>query len=100
MKDQYDVLNPWAEVDPAPLKSISAPVSDLAGKRIGLFCNSKRSTPFIMTVVERRMKERFPTAEFSRFHFPWYQDITGTPDEAKLAEWVKGVDVVISAVGD
>lgn len=100
MSAHYEVLNPWAEVNPAPLKGISAPVSDLAGKRIGLFFNSKRSTPLIMTVVERTLKERFPTAEFSSFHFPWYQEVAGSSDEPRLAEWLKGIDAVIGAVGD
>lgn len=100
MNEHYEVLNPWAEVDPAPLKSVSPPVSDLAGKKIGFFCNSKRSTPLMVNVIERKLKERFPAAEFSQFHFEWYRDIAGTPEEARLAEWVKGVDVVISAVGD
>jgi len=36
---QYEVLNPWADLDPVPLRGISPRVTDLAGKTIGLFRN-------------------------------------------------------------
>jgi hypothetical protein len=100
MSGSYEVLSPWAEVDAMPMKGVSSPLPNLAGKKIGLFFNSKRSTPLIMAIVEQKLRERFPTVEFSRFDYVWYQDINGTPDEARLTEWVKGVDAVVSAVGD
>ena len=34
---QYEVLSPWAEVDPIPLRGISPRIKTLAGKKIGLF---------------------------------------------------------------
>ena len=40
---QYEVLSPWAEVDPIPLRGISPRVDTLAGKKIGLFANFKRA---------------------------------------------------------
>ena len=99
MSDQYEVLNPWAEVDPVPMRGLSPRVSDLAGKKIGLFVNGKRASRPIMTVVEEKLKERFPTAEFSYFSSSGNREVAGDPD-AKLEEWVKGVDTVISAIGD
>ena len=100
MTDQYyEVLNPWAEVDPIPLKGISPRLTNLNGKRIGLFVNGKRASRPIMKVVERRLKERFPTAEFSYSAPSGNREIAGDPD-AKLTEWVKGVDAVVAAVGD
>jgi hypothetical protein len=53
-----------------------------------------------MTVIERKLKERFPTAEFSDFRFPWNREIIGTPYEADFISWLKRIDAVISSVGD
>ena len=100
MSEQYEVLNPWAEVDPAPLRGISPRVSDLRGKKIGLLFNGKRASQPMLTVVERELKARFPTAEFSYFGPTGNQEVTGGPQQAKFEEWVKGVDTVVSAVGD
>ena len=100
MNSQYEVLNPWAEVEALPLCAISPRLNELSGKKIGLFVNHKRAAPLIMSVVERELRKRFPTAEFSTFRFPWNNEIAGTPYEADLIEWAKGVDAVVSSVGD
>ena len=98
---QYEVLSPWAEADPVPLKGISPRVADLAGKKIGLLCNNKRAAPPILTVVERELKKRFPSSEIS-----WYRGQTFSVSEferdniAKFEEWIKGVDAVVAAVAD
>ena len=52
-----------------------------------------------MTVVEEKLKERFPTAEFTYSKPYGNREIAGDPD-AKLEEWVREVDTVISAIGD
>jgi hypothetical protein len=95
----YEVLRPWADADPIPLKGLTAPrVTDLAGKRIGMFINDKRAAPPIRVVLERKLKERFPTCETSWFnsHGLMVQGKGGPT----LEEWVKTVDAVILAVGD
>ena len=101
---QYEVLSSWAEADPIPLRGLKAPrITDLEGKKIGMYCNVKRAALPMMTVVERKLKERFPTSEFS-----WYMDeMYGMVDEAtepqkraKFEKWIEGVDAVILAVGD
>jgi len=53
----YEVLSPWAEADPIPLKGLSPRLDDLAGKKIGLLCNNKRAAPLILNVTERILKE-------------------------------------------
>jgi hypothetical protein len=98
--NHYEVLSPWAEIDPKTMRGISPRISELAWKKIGLFYNGKRAAHPIMNVVEQKLKERFPTVETSHFTFPENRDITGTEEEAKLKEWAKGVDAIISAVGD
>lgn len=40
----FDVMSPWAETDPQPLQGISPRLSELHGKRIGLFANYKRAS--------------------------------------------------------
>jgi len=95
----YEVLRPWADADPVPLKGLTAPrVTDLAGKKIGLFVNDKRAAPPIRTALERKLKERFPTCETS-----WY-NAHGLALQGKVVpeyeEWLKTVDTVVLAVGD
>ena len=98
---QYEVLSPWAEVDPIPLRGISPRVTNLTGKKIGLFRNFKRAARPILTVVESKVKERFPTAEFSWFDSTAANVLeTETENKKKFEEWAKGVDAVVAAVGD
>ncbi|MBI4295683.1 MAG: hypothetical protein HY667_01055 [Chloroflexi bacterium] len=97
---QYEVLSPWAEAEPKPLRGITPRVTDLTGKRIGLFVNYKRAARPILTVVSDRLKKRFPTVEFSDFVFRENYDVAQTPDKERFEEWLKGVDTVIAAVGD
>jgi hypothetical protein len=97
---QYEVLNPWAEVDPVPLKGISPRLTELEGKKIGLFANGKRASKPIMTVVEAKLKERLPNAEFSWFFFRQNREVADTPEWASFEDWVKTVDTVVSAIGD
>jgi hypothetical protein len=97
----YEVLNPWAEVDPVPLHSIVPRVTDPDGRTIGLYCNVKRSAPAIMDAVEQRLKERFPKARFSRYltHKPNVPEVE-TEGKEEFEQWVSGVDTVAAAVGD
>ncbi|MFC1970398.1 hypothetical protein ACFLV0_00430 [Chloroflexota bacterium] len=102
---QYEVLSPWAEADPIPLKGILPRATDLTDKTIGLFCHAYKvaSLP-IFKVVERQLKDRFPELKIS-----WFVDekhsfasIFESEDKAKVGEWIKeeGVDIVIVGRGD
>ncbi|MFC1533726.1 hypothetical protein ACFL7M_10215 [Thermodesulfobacteriota bacterium] len=99
--NQFEVLSPWADVDPIPLKGISPRVSDLAGKKIGLFCNSKRVAVLALKAVESKLKERFPTCETS-----WYGPTTINASQIesefkkKFEEWIDGIDVAVTSFGD
>lgn len=96
----YEVLNPWADVDPIPLRGLTDRVTDLAGKKVGLFRNSKRVAPLCLNVVRNKFKERFPTLEFSPFVLMPNAGVLETEDKARFEEWVKEVDAVIFAYGD
>jgi len=114
MNNLYEVLSPWADADPVPLKGISERVTDLAGKKIGLFHHTKIAGPPMLAAVERKLKGKYPTAEFSYFRFSRTGDIEdrfdriGLPEDAvqegrekdRFEDWVKGVDAVVGAVGD
>jgi len=101
VNSQYEVLSPWAEADPVPLRGISSRMTDLNGKIIGLFSlDYKLASRPVLSAVEKQLKERFPTTELSRFGLTISKEITDTEDKTSFEEWVKGVDAVIVAVGD
>jgi hypothetical protein len=99
VSESYEVLSPWAEVDPLPLRGITPRLPDLEGKKIGLFVYAaKIASHPVQTVMEKRLKERFPTAKFS-----WYFNTRGEVSEAELPkykDWLKGLDALVAAYGD
>ena len=98
---QYKVLNPWAEVDPKPVRGISPRLDNLAGKKIGLFANFKRAAMPIVESIEKRLKEKYPDIQTSIFHstLPNVTE-TETVNKEKFTAWAKGVNAVIAVVGD
>ena len=101
MSDTYEVLNPWAEVDPIPIRGISPRLPSLAGKKIGLFVNPKRAAMPIAESIQRRLGAMFPDAQLIIFHSttPNVNEIE-TKNKEKFTAWAKGVDAVIGVVGD
>jgi hypothetical protein len=101
MESRYEVLNPWAEADPIPLRSISPRVASLAGKKIGLFANFKRAARPILAEVEKLLKAKYPGIETSLFDSRGNNVLeTETENREKFEAWAKGVDAVVGAVGD
>jgi hypothetical protein len=98
---QYEVLSPWAEVDPIPLRGISPRVDTLAGKKIGLFANFKRAARPMAAEVEKQLKQKFPTSQFVLFdsRLPNVTE-TETVNKEKFAAWAKEMDAVVAMVGD
>jgi len=98
---QYQVLSPWAEVDPVPLRGISPRVDNLAGKKIGLFVNYKRAARPIGLSLEKRLKSMYPGSEIRFFYSPdWNVVETETRNREKFAVWARESDAVILLVGD
>ncbi len=98
---QYEVLNPWAEADPVPLRGISPRLTDLDGKTIGLFvANAKISSRPIITIVEQKLREKFPSLKFSWFLHNYKFNVSETEDRPAFEEWAKGIDGAVVAVGD
>jgi hypothetical protein len=103
MDSQYEVLSPWAEVDPVQLRGLKAPrLTSLAGMKIGLFASSKPISSRILTAFEKQFKEKFPTSETSWYvgEGSWAVIQMDTKNREKYQEWVNGVDAVVAAVGD
>jgi hypothetical protein len=98
----YEVLGPWAEADPIPQRGLIVErLEDLAGKKIGLFHMWKRASKPTLGVLERKIKEKYPAAEFS-----WYEESQlNTPEiesenKAHYEDWLKELDTVIFTYGD
>ena len=100
MANEYEVLNPWAEVDPIPTRGISPRISDMNGKKIGLFRNSKVAARPMLEIVAEKIKERYPTVTFTNFVLLPNYSVAETSEQAKYEEWLKGVDAVIFSHGD
>ena len=97
----YEVLSPWAEADPKPLRGLAPRLTDLAGKKIGLLSNNKRAAPLILNAAERMLKELFPMVETNRFEARSFSISSLEPDNlSKFEDWINGVDAVVTAVGD
>jgi hypothetical protein len=98
---QFEVLSPWADADPIPLRGISPRLQTLAGKKIGLFINSKRAAMPMAESIETRLRAMYPDVQIIRFHStqPNVNEIE-TKNKEKFTAWAKGVDAAIAVVGD
>ena len=98
---QYEVLSPWAESDSIPPRGISPRLDTLAGKKIGLFVNTKRAAKPMAAAIAKRLKENFPTSETSLFASPLSTVILrDSKDGAQFTAWLKSVNAVVLLVGD
>lgn len=98
---EYEVLTPLAEKDLIQSKGISPRLTDLTGKTVGLYAIKKRAAIPILTAIEQKLKERFPTLKFSLFgRTDYHVRITESADKPRFDDWVKGVDTIVAAVGD
>ena len=99
---QYEVLSPWAESDRIPPRGITPRLETLAGKKIGLFVNTKRAAKPMAAAIAKRLKEKFPTSETSLFASPLSTVILreSKKEEAQFTAWLKSVNAVVLLVGD
>ncbi|HUL31117.1 MAG TPA: hypothetical protein VLZ03_11750 [Thermodesulfobacteriota bacterium] len=88
------VLNPRGESEPPPNLAISGRVTDLAGKKIGLYWLGKPDGDAFFDRVQKLLEEKFPTAKILRY--------TGAFDigDGLAAKVAKEVDTFIYGVGD
>ena len=97
----FEVLRPWADVDPIPLRGISPRLQSLAGKKIGLFVNPKRAAMPIAESIDRRLKTMYPDIQTIIFHDTEANvSVIETKNKEKFIAWAKGIDAAIAVVGD
>ena len=89
-----EVLNPRGEIKPPPTFAPTPRVTDLAGKRIGIYWNGKSGGNNFWDVAEELLKEKFPTATILRYKGPF--DL----GEKMAGTVAKEVDIFIYGVGD
>jgi hypothetical protein len=98
---QFEVLSPWADVDPIPLRGISPRITTLAGKKIGLFVNPKRAAMPIAESIQKRLGTMYPDAQTIIFHDTEANvNVIETKNKEKFIAWAKGLDAAIAVVGD
>ena len=98
---QFEVLSPWADVDPVPLRGISPRISTLAGKKIGLFVNPKRAAMPIAESIDKKLKAMYPDVQTIVFHSVGANvNEIETKNKEKFTAWAKGLDAAIAVVGD
>ena len=98
---QYEVLNPCGEVDPLPPRGLTPRIVSLEGKTIGLFANHKRAALPIQAMVEKKLRERFPSSKFSQYQSHHAIDTEmEIEDREEFEKWLGGVDAVVVAIGD
>ncbi len=90
----FEVMNPRGTAIRPPVVAPSPRVTDLAGKRIGIYWNEKEGADNLFDVLEEMLKERFPTAFIER-----YKGLLDPGDDA-AANMAKGADTFIYGVGD
>ena len=89
-----EVLNPRAEFEPPPNLAIAPRVTDLAGKKIGLYWNGKPDGNLFFDRVQELLQKKFPTITVLR-HSGGFD--LGDELAAKIA---KEVDTFVYGVGD
>ncbi len=98
---QYEVLSPWADTDPKPIKGISSRLDTLSGKKIGLFANYKRAAVPIAESLQKRLRSMYPDSQVSIYHSnQWNVTEIETENRELFKKWVEGSDAVILMVGD
>jgi len=98
---QFEVLSPWADVDPIPFRGISPRIPTLAGKKIGLFVNPKRAAMPIAESIDRRLKAMYPDIKTIVFRSVGANvNEIETKNKERFTAWAKGLDAAIAVVGD
>jgi hypothetical protein len=99
--NNYEVLSPWAEADPVPLKGLSPRLTSLEGKKIGIFQNFKQASKQMAATIGEKLKERYPGIKTSLFDST-DQNVTviETDKKDEFVRWAKGIDAAILLVGN
>ena len=98
---QFEVLSPWADADPIPLRGISPRLDTLSGKKVGLFVNPKRAALPMAESIDKRLKAMYPDVETIMYRsYGANVNEIETENKEKFTAWAKGLDAAIAVVGD
>ena len=99
--NQFEVLSPWAEADPVPLKGISPRLDTLEGKKIGIFQNFKQASKQMAATIGKKLPERYPGIETSLFDSTDQNvNVIETDKKDEFIKWAEGIDAAILLVGN
>jgi len=93
-KVELTLLNPRGVIEAKPMSTPNPRVTDLAGKRIGLYWNSKPGMDNFYKVFEELLKKKYPTATTTLL-----QGAFLIRDEDAEA-WLPQIDTFVYGVGD
>lgn len=93
-KVELKLLNPRGIIEARPTSAPSPRVKDLAGKRVGLYWNSKPGMDNFYTVFEELLKKKYPTATTTLLRGAFLI----RDDDAEA--WQKDIDTFVYGVGD
>jgi len=88
------VLNPRGEREAVSARGISPRLTEIEGKRVGLYWNGKQDGDYFWDTIEGLLKQKYPTAKVLRYNGP------GDLGEALAARMAKEVDAFLYGVGD
>ena len=91
---KLEMLNPRGKIEAVPVSAPNPRVADLAGKRVGLYWNSKPGLDNFYRVFEELLKERYPTAITT-----WLRGAFLIRDDDADA-WLPQIDTFVYGVGD
>jgi hypothetical protein len=93
-KGTLEVLSPRGALEPLPNSPISPRVTDLTGKKIGLYDNGKQGLTAFFDVVQQLLLQRYPTVTIKRYYGAFLM-----PDQ-QAAQIAAEVDTFILGVAD
>jgi hypothetical protein len=91
---ELELLNPRGEIEPPPILAPNPRIKDLAGKKIGLYSNSKPGMENFYAAIDQLLQKRYSTV--TTFMLKGSFEIRD--EEAK--EFASQIDAFIYAVGD
>ncbi len=94
MSEKLVVLNPRGAIEAKPTSGLNPRVSDLAGKTVGLYWNSKPGMDNFYTAFEELLKKKYPTVKTTLLRGAFL-----IRDEDAQA-WLPQIDTFVYGVGD
>ena len=91
---KLELLNPRGVVEAKQTLALTPRVTDLTGKRVGLYWNSKPGMDNFYTVFDELLKKKYPTATTSLLRGAFLI----RDDDAEA--WLPQIDTFVYGVGD